>query len=238
MTFEELLGSNLLHIGFAVGALAYLLRDILWLRLVAAASYGIFAVATLGRGSDAIWQFMPWYGAFIAINVVQAAIIAYQRWLWRFTPEEAELHAIAFPSLSRIAAKRLMKRGKWQTLGVGDALTTQGEFANRVFLLASGRVEVTLDGNPIVDLNPGQFIGEVGFIARSPASATAIAVADDENPTRVLYWDSEKLRRDLRRDDGLRSTLESALGTDLARKLADRNVSVRRQSGTSLEQPA
>ena len=131
-----------------------------------------------------------------------------------------------------------MKRGKWQTLGVGDALTREGEFANRVYLLAAGRVEVTLDGDPIVDLNPGQFIGEVGFIARSPASATAIAVADDENPTRVLYWDSEKLRRDLRRDDGLRSTLESALGTDLARKLADRNVSVRRQSGASVEQPA
>lgn len=230
-----LLSENLVHVGFAVGALAYLLRDMLWLRIVAIGSYAIFTTVAIRNGGDNIWNVLPWYAAFMAINVVRAALLAYQRHLWRFTAEEAALHARAFPMLAREPAKRLMTAGRWETLAPGDVLTREGEVAPKVWLVAAGRVQVALEGEPIVVLNPGQFVGEIGFVARRPASATAVAAAaEDGAAPRFLSWESRDLRRRLKRDGALRSTFESAFGTDLARKIADQNVRARRRPGDTL----
>lgn len=187
------------------------------------------------RGGNALWSVLPWYGAFIVINSMRAALLAYQRHLWRFTPEEAALHASAFPMLAREAAKRLMAAGVWETLPPGSLLTREGEVAPKVWLVATGQVTVTLGGEPITYLYPGQFVGEIGFVAQQPASATAIATAGaDGAAPRFLSWESHELRRRLKRDGALRSTFESAFGTDLARKIADQNVRVRREAGNAL----
>lgn len=205
-----LVSENLVHVGFAIGALAFLLRDVLWLRVVAILSYAIFTVVALRNGADAAWKVLPWYALFMGINIVRAGLIAYERHLWRFTPDEAELHARAFPMLAREPAKRLMACGQWENPALGERLTREGEFAPKVRLVASGRVRVTLAGELIVDLGPGQFVGEIGFIARRPASATATAVAgDDGEPPRFLTWEVAALRRRLAKDGALRATLET-----------------------------
>lgn len=236
--FEIAAANFLVHLGFAVGALAYILRDILWLRLVAAGSYAIFAVFAVGRGPDTVWTLVPWYAAFITINVAHAALIFYQRCIWRFTAAEAALHSSAFPTLSRPSAKRLMRSGTWKTLSIGDVLTHEGTMSKRVYLIASGRVQVTLQRKPVVELGAGKFVGEIGLIARRSASATATALPDaDGLPPRVLLWDVARLRRRLREDDELRSAMETAIGADLARKIADQNVSIGRQCAELCPEP-
>ena len=230
-----LIVENLVHVGFGFGALAFLLRDVLWLRIVAVVSYAVFTTVAVRKGADAAWTVLPWYGAFMAINLVRAGLIAYERHLWRFTSDEAALHAMAFPMLARQPAKRMMSAGCWETAAPGEVLTREGEVAAKVWLIVSGRVHVTLAGKPIVNLGPGQFVGEIGFIARQPASATATVVAGEDGlQPRFLTWDAAALRRRLDRDAALRSTFESAFGTDLARKIADQNVRARRQRGEGL----
>lgn len=230
----DLLSENLLHVGFAVAGLAYLFRDILWLRLVAVGSYVIFSIVAINRGPDVMWEFLPWYMAFTAINLGHALLLIYQRRLWKFSPEEAALHACAFPALSRQPAKRLMRQGSWKTLEPGFSMTREGEFAECVYVVATGCVQVTLHDQAIAELGCGQFVGEIGFIAGRPASATAIALPNESNiGPRVLCWNIKKLRKLFTKDADFRMAMESALGSDLARKIGDNNVAIQRRPGFS-----
>ena len=50
----------------------------------------------------------------------------------------------------------------------GTALMTQGEPGDRFVVIASGEVEVLVDGQPIHRLGPGTGVGEVALLRRSP----------------------------------------------------------------------
>jgi CRP-like cAMP-binding protein len=231
IAMAEFLEGSLLHIGFAVAGLAYLFRDILWLRLVAVGSYLIFSVVAISRGPEVMWEFLPWYLGFTVINLGHALLLIYQRRLWKFTPEEAALHACAFPALSRQPAKRLMRQGRWKTLEPGFRLTREDHFAGCVYVVADGCVQVTLKNQPIAQLGCGQFVGEIGFIAGRPASATTIALSNEDSAgPRVLCWSVKKLRKLFEKDSDFRLAMESALGSDLARKIVDNNIAIQRRS--------
>ncbi len=222
--------SVLMNVGFALSALAFLLRDILHLRLIAVLGYLVFSVTALMRGPDAMLQLLPWYAVFMAINGGHALRLIYERRLQRMSADEAALFDVAFPSLDRTLARRLMRRGRWVDAAVGDTLVTAGESSPCVYIILRGRVRVSCAGRLICYLGPGQFVGEIGFVAKRPAGASAQVVADDEGGgARLLAWDSATTRARMSRDPALHAVMYSALGADLAEKIARHNINVSRR---------
>jgi CRP-like cAMP-binding protein len=71
-----------------------------------------------------------------------------------------------------------------RTFGPGEIVTTQGEHGDEVFVVGQGFVEVTLNnpdgGEPrsVVQLGPGQIVGEMALLDRGPRSATVRALTD------------------------------------------------------------
>ncbi|MGV3564135.1 MAG: cyclic nucleotide-binding domain-containing protein [Nocardioides sp.] len=49
---------------------------------------------------------------------------------------------------------------------VGTALTTEGAFENQTFLLVEGSVAVTVGGDLVAELGPGDVVGELGVLDR------------------------------------------------------------------------
>ena len=72
----------------------------------------------------------------------------------------------------------------------GDALLREGTPAHDMFIVISGEVEVTRDGEHIADLGQGQFFGEMSVLARTLRHSTVTA----KTAVDVLHIDGRSLQ--------------------------------------------
>lgn len=226
----------LVHGGFAASALAFLVRDILWLRLLAILSYGVFCAVAAARADGPAWSFIAWYALFIAINGGHAAYLFYERSLVRLNDEECRVRDLVFAALDPVTTKRLLRAGTWHDLPPGEFLTHERRVAKHLVLIAHGEVTVRVGNAEITRLGPGRFVGEIGFLTSGPATATAQVSSDGEcGKLRCLAWNQRKLRKRLAHDDALRSVVYAAIGADLSAKIADDNVKVTRPAMPAMQ---
>jgi hypothetical protein len=67
-----------------------------------------------------------------------------------------------------------------RSLKRGDVLMRQGDLADALYVVVTGRFAVTVEGRqpPVAELGPGQPVGEIGFLAGRPRTATVTALRD------------------------------------------------------------
>jgi MFS family permease len=83
-----------------------------------------------------------------------------------------------FAELPMTAVERLAAGLHPVSFAAGDALMTQGEPGETFIVIASGEVEVIVDGQPVHRLGPGNGVGEIALLRKSPRTATVVAVTD------------------------------------------------------------
>ena len=119
--------------------LAYLLKDILWLRLLTILScLATITFAYLVTGGP-YWTVISWSLLFTAINTVQIAIIIRERAGVDFTEVEKELHETLFKNFAPFEFMKLMRIGKWLEAKKGeiDLMNMEGPLAPKALLLAA-----------------------------------------------------------------------------------------------------
>jgi NTE family protein len=101
----------------------------------------------------------------------------------------------------------------------GDILVRQGETADALYIVVTGRFIVTLPGSrqPIAEVGPGQPIGEIAFLAGGVRTATVAALRD----SLVLRLD----RADFEALSAKSPSIWRTLTVTLARRVAEANVS-------------
>lgn len=60
----------------------------------------------------------------------------------------------------------------------GHKLISEGRHHNEVYVIESGTAAVSIDGNEVAEIPSGEMVGELGYFARQPASATVEAKSD------------------------------------------------------------
>jgi CRP-like cAMP-binding protein len=60
----------------------------------------------------------------------------------------------------------------------GAVLTKQGDPGDECFVIADGRVDVSIDGTSFAELGPGQIVGEMSLLDHGPRTATVTAKTD------------------------------------------------------------
>lgn len=104
-------------------------------------------------------------------------------------------------------------------LSRGDVLVKEGDAANALYIVASGRFEVRSENTSgaLAEIGPGQLIGEIAFLAGGGRTATATALRESV----VLRLNREAF--DALADDN--PQIWKTLTITLAQRLADRNRS-------------
>ena len=118
--------------------------------------------------------------------------------------------------------ERLKLAAELETINLrrGEVLVRQGEMADALFVVVTGRFTITLAGQQriIAEIGPGQPIGEIAFLAGGPRTATVTALRDSV----VLRLGREDFDMLAARNPGILRTLT----VTLARRMAGANVSV------------
>jgi Popeye-like protein len=216
LDYTNLLGLLAGHIASLLTMAAYLLKDILWLRLltifscIAGITFNYFVPAT------PLWSVIYWNLLFTAINIVQIAIIIRERSGINFTDEEKELYQTLFKRFAPFEFMKLMRIAKWSVANPGDTLAYEQEPIDSVMLLYNGSALVTRKGVETARLKDGNFIGEVSFITGGVASATVSAL----EPTRYVSWAKKDIKALLQRNPSMASAMQGVLSTDLSKKLS------------------
>jgi hypothetical protein len=118
---------------------------------------------------------------------LKAGVSDWKRWVgqpaWTATPwgdEDSQVVvAVAETALERELSALLMHgshKPKVRTLAVGDALATQGEPADSLYLVLDGMLGVSVDGVELGDVGPGAVLGERAILESSPRTATLTAL--------------------------------------------------------------
>jgi hypothetical protein len=212
----------LVHAGYILTATAFLLRDILWLRLLAIAANLCVGLAAYFAGMDPHWVVVAWAAAFVAINLGHSSWLIYERYLQRLSDEEQRLYDCCFQALDPVSVRKLLRRGEWIDFAAQDCLAHQGIHLDRLLLVSSGEAAVLLGGRSVARLAPGKFVGEISFLSGDLTTAMVVAT----EPTRCLAWNKERLERLLAREPELLNVFHAAVGKDLAAKIAHHNVAL------------
>jgi CRP-like cAMP-binding protein len=77
----------------------------------------------------------------------------------------------------------------------GRHLADQGDYAYELFVIEDGTAEVLQDGEPIAELGPGEFFGEMGVLERAQRNATVVAKTPMTLFT-LSHWDVKRLQRE------------------------------------------
>lgn len=202
---------------YAILLLSYIMRDILWLRALTVISL-CFEIPYFYFQADPLWDGISWDLAFILINVYWIGRLAYDRRPVHFTADQKRLWETALQKLHPRHARALFKIGKIKTVVPNEVISKQGDTLHELALISEGKVALELDQKKIEELGPGHFIGSASFFDRNleyPTFASIVAV----EPTRLITWNRDQIKRLVERDHQLSMAIEATLGLEIANLL-------------------
>jgi Popeye-like protein len=203
-----------IHVANALYLASYLVKDILWLRLLTVVA-GVLLLPYYFMQPVPLWPAIAWSGVFLAVNIVQIKILLFERRPIRLAPDEQRLYELVLRNLSPRQFARLLKAGHWEDVRAGERVIERGKPLDRLIVVYTGRLAVEVEGLQKAALKAGHFAGEMSFVTGEVPSADVFA----RESTRIFVWKSPELMRILEGQNELLLALHSAIGTDLVGKL-------------------
>jgi hypothetical protein len=192
----------------------YSVRDVLWLRLLAAASC-LIAIPYYAMQPTPLWAPVFWNVVFATINLFHSWRVYLERRPIQLTAEEEEARRLAFPDLPPREVLQILNIGSWVNCKAGERLIERGKPVDTMSLIIHGRVRVSRDERVIVELVAGDIVGSALVMTGVPADVDAVVV----EPMRAINWQVALLDRYLAANPETRITMLKHLSRDLAGKI-------------------
>jgi eukaryotic-like serine/threonine-protein kinase len=89
----------------------------------------------------------------------------------------------------------VVHRARWERLPVGESLYRRGDAGNSFHIIAQGEVEIFRNGERVARLGPGTSVGEMAYLAPSPALRKHSADVIVSQPTASVSFTPQSLAR-------------------------------------------
>ena len=207
--------SYFLHAANILLLVAYSVRDILWLRLFAVAA-SLIALPYFILQPEPLWEPIIWSSVFAAINLFQSWRLFVERRPVKLTPEEEEIHRLAFPDLPSRKVLQLLSIGAWTNAEIGERMLERGKRVEAISVIVRGKVRIARDDHVFGELVAGHIVGSTLLLSGVIADVDAVVV----EPVRCIRWEVEALDRYLSANLETRIVLQKYLARDLATKVS------------------
>lgn len=207
------------HIAYALIAFSFTVKDIIWLRsLSIVASSLLIGISLMRSGSSWTDDIVLWNLLFMCINVVHVSIIVFGERAIQFTDDEEELYETMFANFTKLEFQRVLRLAEWKKVEPATRLAEEGKHLSDIMLISDGVVDVIVGDRTVATVRDGQFIGEMSYLTRDTASASAVV----KEEAKLLVWPKKELRSMLKRNPSMRSLMTAVMGADVSRKLRSR----------------
>jgi len=199
------------HLAFGLIAFSFLVKDILWLRVVSILASLFSVLYNFYIPISPMWLAINWNIVFVLVNVYHIAVIIYEKRPIKMKPKDQELYETLFKDLSPVEYLKISKVSEWKTFKSGEIIIEQDHLVSDLILIYNGTVDVSVSGKKVAELKDGQFVGEMSFLTEKAATATCIVKHDTE----CLVWKQPEFKELLKRNPSLYYTIQSLLSNQL-----------------------
>lgn len=202
-----------LLLSFALKLLGFLTRDVLRLRILVSAGFAANIVFYFLATDAPIWSGVVTNAVLVGGNLLMIALLIYDRSTWQMTEHDRQF-ARYLPALLPGQLRWLLKRCDEEVLEAPKELTKEGAVPEKLYFLREGVIVLEKQGQTAEFHGPA-FVGELGFLAETPASATVVA----QPGAHLVSWEAARLRKALDRRRELSNALRAEISRDVAKKL-------------------
>ena len=206
----------LIHIANILYLFSYIMRDILWLRVLTVAA-ACFLIPYFYFRPEPLIPAIFWNLVFTSLNVFWICRLLLERRPVKLSDDEQQLCQIAFRTLTPREMKKILNLSSWSNAVANECFVSKDEPLERLILIYSGKANVEIDGQKVGELHAGQFIGEMSYFTDDVAAANVVATQD----TRYVSWPKDRLRSFLDSNSDLRAAFQIILGSVLAKRLQE-----------------
>ena len=199
------------HLAFGLIAFSFLVKDILWLRIVSILASAFSILYNWVIPIEPMWIAIGWNFVFIALNLYHIAVIIYEKRPIKMAAKDKELYETLFKELSPVEYLKISKVAEWKTFKSGEVIIRQEHLVKDLVLIYNGTVDVVVGNKKVAELKDGQFVGEMSFLTEKSATATCIVKHDSE----CLVWAQPEFKDLLKRNPSLYYTIQSLLSNQL-----------------------
>jgi hypothetical protein len=207
------------NLAFLMIACSFMVKDILWLRLLSIAGSIFSIIYNCYVSSSILWEPIRGNLFLMSLNIYHIVKIIYGNRQLVLSKKEEELYHLSFSGLNKIEFAKLVRAGNWKLAKAGESIVHQGEMLDHLMMIFNGTVDIEVNGKRVNQLKDGQFIGEMSYLTNKPASADVRANYDTE----YISWTHEELKALMKRNPSLIFSLQSAMGLQLSNVLIAKN---------------
>jgi len=207
MEYTDLIG----HLAFGLIAFSFLVKDILWLRLVSILASAFGMAYNYFIPANPMWIAIGWNGIFIGLNLYHIAVLVYEKRPIKMAPKDKELYQTLFKDMTPVEYLKISKIASWKKFTAGDVIIRQEHMVTDLILIYNGTVDVMVRDKKVAELRDGQFVGEMSFLTEKSATATCVVKHDTE----CLVWKQPEFKDLLKRNPSLYYTIQSLLSNQL-----------------------
>lgn len=204
----------LIHAANLLYLLAFMVRDILWLRILTVVAAACLIPYFYFR-PEPLMTPIYWNLVFTALNVFWIARLLLERRPVKLSAEERKLCELVFRTMTPREMIKILALATWKEAAAGECFVPRGKPLDRLMVIYSGKACVEVDGRNVTELQPGQFIGSISYVTEEEAPANIQAL----EPTRYVCWSKAKLKDFMVKNPDLHSALKTTLATDLTKWL-------------------
>jgi CRP-like cAMP-binding protein len=202
----------LIHAANMLFLVAYMVRDILWLRILTVIAT-LCLIPYYFTRPEPMMVPIYWSLVFAVLNVYWIVRLLLERAPMKLNADEQRLCELVFRTMSPREMITLLRLGTWEDAETGECFVKRHKLSDRLIVIYSGRACAEVDGLRVTELEPGQFIGSIDYVTQDMAPADIMAI----EPTRYVSWSKLELKDFMKRNPELHSALKSTLAIDLTK---------------------
>ena len=204
----------LIHVANILYLFAFMVRDILWLRILTVVAASCLVPYFYFR-PEPLMTPIYWNLAFTALNIFWIVQLLLERRPVKLSEEEQRLCELVFRTMTPREMIKILKLATWQDAAADECFVERGKPLDRLMVIYAGKACAEVDGRNVTELQPGHFIGSISYITEEAAPANIVSL----EATRYVSWPKSKLQDFMKKNPDLHTALKTTLAIDLTRWL-------------------